>query len=481
MFNPNNLVITGGHFVSNSRSQHKYGELKMGRFVENFLNVTCFLDADLKELFRNIVVDAFHNSSTSYDLAKCYPGTREAVMKDLCDWVKNNDRGHPIYHLYAPAGSGKTAIARTLADTFSVGDDQNSQKHLLATFFFSRTVESRNNARHFITTIAYQIAINIPSASHFMSEAIDQDPSLLSRDLMFQMHVLILNPLKRACESASEDEKAAWPKLIVLDGLDECSGKDAQANILDAVSELANCRPLPLAIFLSCRPEIHIRTAFQAGALRYLSQKICLSNNYDTEDDIRFFLVSSFKNIREVHSGICQIPPSWPDPATIESLVHKASGHFVFASVVINYVKVLDDNPIKRLEIVCGLAECNDEKPFAQLDALYSHILDSIKSTHRDIVAAVFSCILARSEVPTALLNPILVLDQVRMKYGLASLVGILVEYFGYEQRYVKFLHASFSDFLSDKDRSGKHYIAQNQAHATVSIHLLDHLRNRRT
>jgi len=102
MFNPNNLVITGGHFVSNSRSQQKYGELKIGRFFESFLNVTCFLDADLKELFRNIVVDAFHNSSTSYDLAKCYPGTRDAVMKDLCYWVKNNDREHPIYHLQAP-------------------------------------------------------------------------------------------------------------------------------------------------------------------------------------------------------------------------------------------------------------------------------------------------------------------------------------------------------------------------------------------
>ena len=87
----------------------------------------------LKVLRLNIV-NAFHNS-IDFELPACYPGTGEAIMKDLFNWVESDYQNHPIYHLYAPLGSGKTTIAKTLSDHFSKRDE-HSNKLLLASFFF---------------------------------------------------------------------------------------------------------------------------------------------------------------------------------------------------------------------------------------------------------------------------------------------------------------------------------------------------------
>jgi len=395
-------------------------------------------------------------------------------MKDLRHWVTDMNHEYPIYHLYAPAGSGKTAIARTLADTFS-GFNHLFRKHLLASFFFSRTAEGRNSTANFITTLAYQVAINLPLAQPFVRGAIDRDPSLPSRNLSTQLRSLIFNPLRLACQQASALEQASWPRLIVLDGIDECFGEDAQINILDAVTELAKSRSFPLAIFLSCRPELHIRSAFRMGPLNELSQQISLSNQYESEHDIRLFLVNKFKDIRKAHSRIQEIPQDWPDSETIEVLVKKSSGHFIYASVVIKYVKALDDNPIDRLKVVRGLAETrDDEKPFAQLDTLYLHILDSVKPRHRPVVMDVLRFILAlECPVPACILP----FDEATLSYGVAGLNDILIQF---TMNNLTFLHASFSDFLLQRNRAGEHYVDLGQARVTIGILLFNNFVNPR-
>lgn len=84
----------------------------------------------------------------------------------------------------------------------------------------------------------------------------------------------MLRPLNKACETATPTACATWPRLLIIEGLDECSGQAAQLKILDAISNLMCQTPFPLSIFLSCRPEAHIRTAFQTGSLCKASMKI---------------------------------------------------------------------------------------------------------------------------------------------------------------------------------------------------------------
>ena len=414
-----------------------------------------------------------------FEPPKCYPGTRIAIKKDLIEWVQNIEQRHSIYHLYAPAGSGKTAIAKTLSDHFSDFGD------LLASFFFSRTIETRNTAQRFIATIAYQVALNLPCTKQFVVEAFLNDPAIVHKNLRTQMEKLILEPLSKACSLPIQVERAAerleWPRLLVIDGLDECHGEETQVEILSVISDLAHRRPFPLAIFISCRPEIHIRKAFQElDLLNRLSRKISLSNEYSSKDDIRLFLESKFAEIREAHSKNMPFPSDWPGKEILNALVRKSSGHFIYASVVTNYVGVNDDNPIERLRVVLGLAEsANDEKPFTQLDTLYTRILESIRARHLPIIMDAFSFSLEPvlwPEQPGRIsMDGQLLLDEPDLRVGLAKLKGILVDvsHFPFHGVHVNFLHSSFSDFLLDSDRSGTFHISVAEAHANIAVYLL--------
>lgn len=432
-----------------------------------------------------IVPDALHNSIESHKLPKCYPGTREAIKKDLIQWVENMQRRHPIYYLHAPVGSGKTAIAKTLADHFS--DPKHSyRRYLLASFFFSRYVEGRNNARRLIATIAYQIAINLPRAAPFIAKALIRDPNIVNLELQAQMHTLILEPLRKACQEAPVTERANWPRLLVIDGLDECQEQETQVGVLQVVSELAEYQPLPLAIFISCRPELVIRGEFQTEHLNKSSLQVSLPEEYKSEDDIRYFMNSKFKEIRDAHiknTGI-EFPPIWPGDQIVDMLVRKSSGHFIYPSVVVKYVGASDDNPVKRLDNVCGLPDNNDgENPFTQLDALYTHILASIKDTHLPTVVDAFSFAL----VPSLLRPPdgidstsYFLVDEAELRTSLANLQGVLVMLSSIQESIgTTFLHASFSDYLQDINRSGKYCISIAEAHANIVMYLLKrHIEN---
>jgi hypothetical protein len=251
-------------------------------------------------LLDNIAAKATHDANnTGFELPKCHPGTRVAIQRDLAKWVESKARKYPIYWLYAPAGSGKTAIAKTLADSFT----DYPKRCLLASFFFRKTSAHQNTEERFIVTIACQIKTNLPQTAPFIVDAIKEDAAILQKDLQVQMDKLILGPLSRACEVASVAERTTWPRLLVIDGLDECSGQDAQLKILEVIFRLVHhiSKAFPLAVFLSCRPEAHIRGAFRGGGLNMMSLKTCLPDEYSSDDDLRNFLVGKFKEVVETH------------------------------------------------------------------------------------------------------------------------------------------------------------------------------------
>ena len=57
-------------------------------------------------LQKYIAAGAFHNSDERYDPPKCHPRTREAVLKKILDWVKDEDKVALILWLFGPAGAG---------------------------------------------------------------------------------------------------------------------------------------------------------------------------------------------------------------------------------------------------------------------------------------------------------------------------------------------------------------------------------------
>ncbi|KIM39462.1 hypothetical protein M413DRAFT_446966 [Hebeloma cylindrosporum] len=107
-------------------------------------------------LRRSIAAGAFHDSQDRSNPPKCFPGTREAALSRVMAWVVDEQNTHHVMWIFGPAGTGKSALAQTIAEMcFREG-------RLAASFFFSGFSAAR---RQLICTLAYQIAMSIPSVS----------------------------------------------------------------------------------------------------------------------------------------------------------------------------------------------------------------------------------------------------------------------------------------------------------------------------
>ncbi|KAF8986939.1 hypothetical protein BDQ17DRAFT_1435913 [Cyathus striatus] len=151
------------------------------------------------------------------------------------------------------------------------------------------------------------------------------------------------------------------------------------------------------------------------------------------------------------------LPTSWPSDDSVDEIVWKSSGQFIYASTVIHYISDLQCDPRKQLDVILGIHPANDEKPFPQLDALYSTILSACKDYHR--VALVLEAIMFsnKKHVPvpgedilksSQCLDAFLSLENESLLL-LADLYSI-IDVNNIENTRIRFYHASLDDFLQD-------------------------------
>ncbi|KIM36304.1 hypothetical protein M413DRAFT_36780, partial [Hebeloma cylindrosporum] len=276
---------------------------------------------------------AVHNSQERYDPPKCHPGTREAVLARILDWFRTDGDNLELFlWLYGPAGSGKSAIAQTIAETCSKGNT------LAASFFFSRGSTGRNNEVLFICTLVYQLIISIPGMRECVERALDQDQLLLSRSLEAQMEELIVKPINfLAQDDSTASSLRSCPRLILIDGLDECGDPKAQAYILRILLNAASQLSVRFKVLIASRPEHVIREAFNEASLRALTTTLVLDDTYSPDKDILTFLVSRFEDIKNKHPSRNHLPSDWPGPENIMHLVRNSSGQFIYVSTVVKY------------------------------------------------------------------------------------------------------------------------------------------------
>ncbi|CAA7270434.1 unnamed protein product [Cyclocybe aegerita] len=326
--NSQNVLVTGGTFTH--VEQHG-----MSGFVQ---------------LHAAIADGAMHDSGERFDPPKCYPGTREVVLKQLLDWVITHDGEAFMHRVQGTAGGGKSAILQEIAELCA------KQKRLIASFFFSWTAVLRNNEKR----------------------AIENDPAVLTKSLDSQLLSLVIAPLDQAYCAAGE-ERLHWPRLILLDGLDECGEGPVLHRLLSSlVTRVAECK-FPLLLLVSSRPEIHLVTTFNQTIFKGKVSVTVLDENYKPDEDIRRFLEGTFQGIKENHPLRSYLPSNWPSAAAMDHLIWKSSGHFIYAATVARYVSPPDCHPAQCLDVVLRIqTPTGHESPFAELDALYFHILSSL-------------------------------------------------------------------------------------------------------
>ncbi|KAF8953783.1 hypothetical protein BDZ97DRAFT_1602656, partial [Flammula alnicola] len=277
---------------------------------------------------------AFHTSDENYDAPKCHPNTRLAILKEIMDWLNDSDEPRHVMWMRGAAGAGKSAIARTIAQMCA------ERGRLSSSFFFLRMASDvrRSNEKYLVATLAYQMVENIPEMRQDISMALLSNRFIFDLGLDAQISKLIVTPLAQLSDSSSIP---ILPKIIIIDGLDECRHKDAQNAIVNAfVAALARMNHnLPHKLLIASRPEQNIQTAFGDRDLAPLLRQLPLDNSWNPDDDIRTFLVDNLGKIRDMHPLRNIIPLDWPAPCDIDKLVEKSSGQFIYAATVSKYIK----------------------------------------------------------------------------------------------------------------------------------------------
>ncbi|TFK19185.1 hypothetical protein FA15DRAFT_760198 [Coprinopsis marcescibilis] len=376
-------------------------------------------------LLKYVALDAIHDASARFDAPRCSEGTREAVQEDIMTWTQLPilalalEKLRLFLWMTGAAGTGKSAIVQTIAET------ADKQSLLAASFFFSYKHPARDGM--LIPTLAYQIAVKIPAVQEHMAKAIMNDRSVFSKSLEKQLDVLILEPIAHVLEE-TPSAAASWPKLIAIDGLDECKSNPAghphkpiteliamrngEANSTDTPSAIDDgekhqleiitllhkaliTRRLPFRVALASRPDMPMRGFFSSGPGATCTRQIDLNVAFKPGDDIRLFLRSSFERIRAKHD----VEIGWPGKDVIEIFVKNASGQFVYADTVVKFVDGPSCDPTSNLGVIMEIAQntAASQKqqfsdhlvanPYAPLDAIYAAILKRCPEPKESVTA----------------------------------------------------------------------------------------------
>ncbi|KAF5322516.1 hypothetical protein D9619_000187 [Psilocybe cf. subviscida] len=407
------------------------------------------LDEGIKLLLQHVAKGAMHNSGERFDAPTCHPETRLAIQEDILGWADEWPSTELVTWMYGPAGAGKSAIAQTISQKLH----QTGQ--LTASFFFSRASGSkgRGDETRLMATLAYQLSQSIPGTRPHISSTVRDNPIVFDLSLDSQVQALIIAPL-----TAVYDESAGpqGRRVIVVDGLDECRKEDnAQSRVVSAlIMGLSNIPNRSHKLFITSRPEHNIATIFR-GYKQELVRKMELNNKWNPDDDIRTFLIAGFADIRRTHPYFESHPTdkTWPSRPDMNALVARSSGQFIYASVVIKYIKSEDYyDPAARLEIILKLKN-NEDRPYAELDALYEHIFSQIRGVEK--VLTVLSLERMHSEskfnAPLSLILSDFIGARIEeVKFWLRPLISLLV----WENDVIRYMHASLPDFLADQSRS---------------------------
>ena len=318
----------------------------------------------------------------------CLKGTRGVVLNTIELWARDPGESS-VYWLNGLAGTGKSTIAKTIAERL-FADSQ-----LGASFFCSRDFEDRRNLQLIFPTLATQLARKYTVFRSILVPLIQSDPNIAYESLYNQMKKLIVQPLGESGVST----------VIVIDALDECEDEEPASAILSVLGQLVSEIP-KVKFFLTGRPEPRISEGFRLPLLAKMTGLFVLHEveQDQVDSDIRLFFENSLSELAGRRRGL----DGWPTEEQLVRLCGRAAGFFVYATATVKFINNNKKDPRKQLNTLLQSQKigAHEGKP---LDSLYTSIprrvLETVarRMTPRHVLSSV-----PLSSLPTPFLRPLL-------------------------------------------------------------------------
>ena len=396
--------------------------------------------------------------------------TRVELLQELREWYKNPRC--PVLWLSGMAGTGKSTIARTVADELYTN-------HRLAGSFFFRRAGKLSKANNFVTTLAHQLAVTprpaiSPSFKELVGEAILNHSEVLVQGLRGQWKELIAGPLSRIQSS----QRLAL--TFVIDALDECGSDDEIRLILQLFIELKGINNIDLSILMTSRPETTLIRGFQAMP-KILHRRLDLRSipRDVVEHDLYVFMKQKLGRIKSTSN------PDWLDEKVLVSLVQKADCLFIYAATICLFIENSYDAPEDCVSNIL-LNRPTGGGDTAAIDDMYTQVLisatakpgQSQEMTQRSsnqLKTVIGSIVTLLEMLSITALSDLLSMKVDSVQRTLGSL-GSVLNIPSDTKQPIRLLHPSFRDFLLDKVRCRheRFHVQSEIAHADLAIRCLD-------
>ncbi|KAM0518170.1 hypothetical protein ACHAPE_004577 [Trichoderma viride] len=460
----------------------------IGRLEKYRAAIALDLQVDQTALLLNVHQDAVlaklksakgaaFDSPRHVNSSRCYPGTRESILEHIQDWSTKQD-GQCIFWLNGGAGTGKSTISRTVAQSFF-------DKGILgASFFFKHGEADRGSMALFFPTIASQLVQMYPQIAPHIQAAIETDPTIHERSIKEQFDKLIAEPVDLASEVSQ------LPTIVIVaDALDECDNVEHVRLVIHLLSQVKHSASVRLKFFVTSRPELAIRLGFADICGHYEDLILHQVPSIIVERDIALFLQHEFNVILQDYnksvSSNRRLPLSWPGTEKFQQLVSMSVPLFIFAATACRFVR---DRRIAgpKEQLMKILEQQTSHGLTSNLDATYLPIVNGLvaglSTAEKRYVCERFKHVVGSI---VTLANPLCILSLGRLLsipiHVIEDQLDLLhsVLYVSPDPRNpVRLLHLSFRDFLVDPEKAKlaeryPFWVDEQQTHRNLATHCL--------
>ena len=261
-------------------------------------------DKALREL-----VELHPKSDIEHHSRKYQEGTRVSIVDNIEFWLNE----HRVMVITGDAGMGKSVIAAVICK------EMKKARRLLGSHFFHHDSERYGNPKNMLLSLALQLC-----------DALDEYKSEIVKKLNRNLGANNINDLKVKDlfkllfeEPLSSVGDPGRNRLIVIDGLDEIQGQ-GRDELLDVVANHFCTLPSWVQFCVTARPEENITDKLNKFDPIHLKQ-----DDEDNVKDISHFVRRQLSGV--IQSGLAEV--------VIGELTLKAEGHFLFASLMVDFIK----------------------------------------------------------------------------------------------------------------------------------------------
>jgi hypothetical protein len=393
------------------------------------------------------------------------------IISEIMAWVNSTeDNVKRVLWLSGPAGKGKSAIAHTIAKSF------NDMGGLGSCYCFDHQRDADRRHEKVFSTIARDLADRDPEMRRALAEAVKDASSLkTTSDIVQQWDKLLMEPLGKLSGSIVR------PVVILIDALDESGGAATRLRLLKILAGKLGAKritelPANFRIIITSRPLRDIETELSgAQHIRRMSMDdISLTT---AERDICTYVTKELEEVSDVGER------------EFRTLAEKADGLFEWARLACRYIKepMLGSSPIDCFNDVVSR---DPAKRSMLLYDMYRLILTQImhyptstsfqhSQTRRSTALASFRSVMGQI-LGTAEPIPLLSLNAMRRHFPdqcdryqvevVVNSLGPLLSGTTDSSTPIRPLHASFRDFLTDRECSGEFFVDVSKAQRDLAF-----------